>query len=118
VGEGLFEGRGVMLKPLNCPKKLLLRLKVVPSVLAEDKGLTVGPRLLLPLGLGRRDTWALSDPVDPSVGSGLEISSPRTPLAMLLEPRNAMELPRLICRVGGSGFFSAGLVLTEKQNTL
>jgi hypothetical protein len=22
VGEGLFEGRGVMLKPLNCPKKL------------------------------------------------------------------------------------------------
>lgn len=22
VGEGLFEGRGVILKPLNCPKKL------------------------------------------------------------------------------------------------
>jgi hypothetical protein len=76
----------------------------------------VGPRLLLPLGFERRDTWALSAPVDPFAGRGLEISSPRTPLAMLPEPRNAMEFPRLICRVGGSGFFSAGLDLTEKKN--
>jgi hypothetical protein len=55
LGEELFEGRGVMLKPLNCPKKLLQRLAVLPSVLTEDEGLKVGFRSLLPSCLGRRD---------------------------------------------------------------
>lgn len=88
---------------------------MLPSVLTEDVGLKVGFRSLLPSGLGRRDICALSDPADPSAGRGLEISNPRTPLAMLLEPRCATELPRLMRRVGGGGFLSAGLVLTQRD---